>query len=109
MTTQVMISYTYFVSASPSFSVSTTVIIRNKKSLDCLCIYVIANQLQRNIVTRIKRAKYYTLMADETANVSNNKQLVICIRWLDKDLGVHEEFVGVHPIENTKAETIFQS
>ena len=38
MTMQVMIPYTYFISAFPSFSFSTTVIIRNKKSLDCLCI-----------------------------------------------------------------------
>ena len=63
--------------------------------------------MQINIVTRIKRAKYYTLMGDETVDVSNNEQLVIYIRWVDKDLEVHEEFVGVHPIENTKAETIF--
>ena len=27
---------------------------------------------------------------------------------IDEDLEVHEEFVGVHPIENTKAETIFR-
>ena len=47
------------------------------------------------------------MMADETADVSNNEQLVICIRWVDEDLEVHEEFVGAHPIENTKAETIF--
>ena len=27
---------------------------------------------------------------------------------VDEDLEVKEEFVGVHPIENTKAETIFR-
>ena len=107
MMIQEMIPYTYFISAFPSFSFSTTVIIPNKKSLDCLCIQVTANHLQRNIVTRIKRAKYYTLIGAETADVSNNEQLVICIRWVDKDLEVHEEFGGVHPIENTKAETPF--
>ena len=47
-------------------------------------------------------------MADETVDVSNNEQLVIYIRWVDKDLEVHEEFVGVHPIENTKAETVLK-
>ena len=46
-------------------------------------------------------------MADETTDVSNNEQLIICIRWVDKDLEVHEEFIGVYPIENTKAEAIF--
>ena len=102
-----MIPYTYFISASPSFSFSTNVIIRNKKSLDCLCIQVITYHLQRNIVKRIKHAKCYTLISDETADVSNNEQLVICIKWVYKDLEVHEESVGVHPIENTKAEIIF--
>ena len=46
-------------------------------------------------------------MADETADVSNNEQLVICIRWVDEDLEVHEDFVGMHHRENTKAEKIF--
>ena len=63
--------------------------------------------MQRNIVKRVKLAKYYTLMADETAHVSNNEQLVISIRWVDENLEWHGEFVGVHPIENTKADTIF--
>ena len=46
-------------------------------------------------------------MADETADVLNNEQLVICIRWVDEDLEVNKEFLGVDPIEITKAETIF--
>ena len=46
-------------------------------------------------------------MADETADVSNNEQLVIHIEWVDEDLEVHKEFVGVRPTKKTKVETIF--
>ena len=46
-------------------------------------------------------------MADETADVSKNEQLVLRIEYVDKDLEVHKEFVRVNPIEKTKAGTIF--
>lgn len=47
-------------------------------------------------------------MADETADVSNKEQLVICIRCVDNDLTAHEEFIGMHPIERTTADVIVQ-
>ena len=45
-------------------------------------------------------------MADECADVTNEEQLVICFRWVDENLEVHEDFVGLHPLNDTKAETI---
>ena len=34
-------------------------------------------------------------MADETADVSNKEQLVICIRWVDECFVIHEDFIGM--------------
>ena len=48
-------------------------------------MWVIANHLQRNIVKRIKCANYYTLMVDETTDVSNSEQLVIRTKWVDEN------------------------
>ena len=48
----------------------------------------------------------FTLMADETADVENIEQLVICIRWVDEQLNAHKEFIGLHPIPDTTANTI---
>ena len=45
-------------------------------------------------------------MADETADVSNKEQLVICIRWVDDDLTAHEDFIGMYPTERTTADVI---
>ena len=45
-------------------------------------------------------------MADETADVSNKEQLVICIRWVDDDLDIHEDFIGMHPLKDTTADHI---
>ena len=61
--------------------------------------------MQRNIL-HILHYYYYVLIADETVDVSNTEPLVIFTRWVDEDLEVHIYFVEVHPIENTKAETI---
>ena len=45
-------------------------------------------------------------MADECADVTNEEQLVICFRWVDENLEVHEDFVGLHPLNDTKADTV---
>ena len=45
-------------------------------------------------------------MADETADISNQEQLVICIRWVDEELVVHEDFIGLRPVAETNASTI---
>ena len=48
----------------------------------------------------------FTLIADETADLVNIEQLVICIRWVDAQLNAHDEFIGLHPIPDTTANTI---
>ena len=60
----------------------------------------------RDIASNIRSSVFYTVMADETADVSNKEQLVICIRWVDDDLVAHEDFIGMHPIERTTADVI---
>ena len=45
-------------------------------------------------------------MADECADKANEEQLVICFRWVDVDFEIHEDFIGLHPLPNTKADSI---
>lgn len=45
-------------------------------------------------------------MTDETADISNEEQLVICLRWVDNELQAHENFVGLFLLETTKANDI---
>ena len=48
-------------------------------------------------------------MGDETANISNKEQLVLCIRWVHDDLQAHEDFIGIHKISNTTADETVQT
>ena len=65
-------------------------------------------EMLHNITTEIKKAQYFTVMADETADVSNNEQLVLCIRWVDNDLVAHEEFIGLYPLARTQTTNIVE-
>jgi len=56
----------------------------------------LALNIQRQISEKIQDAVCYSIMADETADVSNKEQIVICIRWVDNNLVAHEDFIGLH-------------
>ncbi|KAL5514956.1 hypothetical protein EMCRGX_G000052 [Ephydatia muelleri] len=42
-------------------------------------------------------------MIDETTDESNKEQVVICFRWVDDELDVHEDFFGLYETESTEA------
>ena len=54
----------------------------------------------------MQSADFYTVMADKSTDASNKEQVVIVICWVDKSLQVHEDFVQLHNVDNTNAETI---
>ena len=69
-------------------------------------IEALALGVLREISANIQNASIYTILADASADVSNKEQVVVCIRWVDKELSVHEEFIGIKPVEWTCAEDI---
>ena len=67
---------------------------------------IMALRVLREIARNIQNAVIYTIMADETADVSNKEQLVFCLRWVDDDLIVDEDFIGMQPMKGTGADQI---
>ena len=67
---------------------------------------VMGLQVLRDIATSLHSAKFYSIMVDETTDVSNKEQAVLCFRWVSDDLIAHEDFVGLYGIENTEAKTL---
>ena len=64
---------------------------------------VMSNTILRSIAKDIKSAKFCTIMVDETTDVSNREQVVMCIRWIDSSLVPHEEFIGLYEVDSTQA------
>ena len=69
-------------------------------------IEIMALQILRNIARNIQSAEIYSILADESSDISNTEQLAFCIRWVDDNLIPHEEFIGLHPIPDTSADEI---
>ena len=67
---------------------------------------VMGLQVLRDIATSLHSAEFYSIMVDETTDVSNKEQAVLCFRWISDDLIAHEDFVGLYGIENTEAKTL---
>ena len=63
-------------------------------------------QLLRKIARGIAITGCYGILADEATNVSNTQQLVVCIRWVTKDLEVEEDFIGLVSLEWAQADVI---
>ena len=69
---------------------------------------VLALGIMREITANIQTAGIYTIMADETADISNTEQLPVCFRWIDKNMEAHEHFVGLDPLSRTTTDSFVQ-
>ena len=61
-----------------------------------------ALQVLRQVVESIQSAPFLTIMINETTDVSNKEQVVVCFRWVD-NLEPHEEFIGLYQVESTQS------
>lgn len=66
---------------------------------------IMALHILRAISTELS-GKWYTIMIDETTDLSNTEQMVCCLRYVDDDLEVHEEVIGLYSLDSTSAEMI---
>ena len=60
----------------------------------------------RNFGQYPERSIFYTLMADEVTDGSNKEQFVICLRSVDINLTPHEDFIGLHFVDNISSATL---
>lgn len=58
----------------------------------------LAEEVLKNICEKMKAANFFSIMADESADVSNQEQVVVCIRWVGNDFEIMEDFVAIQPV-----------
>ena len=58
--------------------------------------------IAKNIIDNV----FFSIMVDETIDSSNNEQLVLCHRWVDHSFEAHENFMGIHAVENIRSDTL---
>ena len=48
-------------------------------------------------------------MCDESTDISNQEQAIICFRTVNENFKIREDVLGFYKLENTKSETIFNT
>lgn len=73
-------------------------------------ISLCGKQIASSITQRCQNAKYFTVMADESADVSDTEQFAFCVRYVDRkssgDHVVREEFLSFVVAESTTGEAL---
>ena len=69
-------------------------------------INIIALRIVSDLAEGTRKNGYFSLMADDSTDVSNKEQLAICLRHVDHNLVAHEEFIGFYHIPNIFSDTI---
>ena len=45
-------------------------------------------------------------MIDETTDVSNREQVVVCFRWVSDDFEVHKDFLGMYVVDSIDVKSL---
>jgi len=70
-------------------------------------IKVMALRVLQDIAEQLQKSLFSTIIVDEMTDVSNVEQVVICLRWVNENFEVQEEFVGLFKVASTGAENIY--
>ena len=69
-------------------------------------INLIAMDHLRTVSKDITQYGYFALECDEVTDSSNCEQVIVCLRWVDPQFEPHEEFIGLHQVDDIKTATI---
>lgn len=69
------------------------------KTIQNEMITTVGKYILDNLSREIRDSKYFSVMADEAADISNKENLSVVIRFLDSIKSIREEFVGFHLCE----------
>lgn len=70
-------------------------------------VKLMALRVLRQIAARLQKTSFFAVMADETTDLSNVEQVVVCLRWVSEKFEVEEDFVGLYEVASTGAEVIY--
>ena len=69
-------------------------------------IKVMGVHVLREIAREFQNTTFYTVMADETTDCSNNEQVVVCLRYVDDAFEIEEKFIGLYSVDATDSLTL---
>ena len=61
---------------------------------------LMAAQVLRKKLDTVRERRFYSMMVDKGTDVSNAEQLSFCVRYVDDNLNVDEDFLGFYELDN---------
>ncbi len=68
-----------------------------------------AEEIRGTLINRIQAAQYFTVLADESMDISGTGQMSLCVRYVNEEeenLEIKEDFLGFCPLPKQDAATI---
>lgn len=72
-------------------------------------IDIIAKNIENKLLTSLRNASYYTLLADESTDEQNREQLSIYARWPSTSSMPVDHFLGIIHVQKTNAESLLNA
>lgn len=73
-------------------------------------INIIGKEIQKNIVKEVNEAGFFSILADETTDISGKEQLTLCVRFFDRSsIQIKEYFLKFVDINGTTGKEISQT
>ena len=63
----------------------------------------------RSLLTDIRTALWFSILADKATGISHHEQLSLSIRWVNECYVIHEDVLGLFQLPDTRAATIFSA
>ena len=63
-------------------------------------------QLLRKLLAEVRAAEWYSIIADETRDLSGAEQFAISLRWVDPEYNIFEDLIRMVDVESTTAEQL---
>ena len=69
-------------------------------------IKLMADSVLRGLLSEIRSAPWFSLIADEASDVNYKEQLCVVIRWVDEEYEIYEDPIGLVQVPKTDANTL---
>lgn len=70
-------------------------------------IEMLGSSVLRTVLSDIKKNKYFSIMVDETQDCSIREQVSFCVRTVDSNFEIIENFLGLYVTPNQESQTLF--
>lgn len=67
---------------------------------------IIGDQIKCAIADRVKKSGIFSIIADETQDISKHEQVAVVLRYVEENMKIHESFVGFYRTERCDGEAL---